>query len=406
MEQSSLEEKVDLENLVLFPSESHERIEEEHLRYLLSLEPEELFKKYENFIIKDEPSENEINNDTSEKANELPDHKYEKSPIELPTNVKEQKIRDLFCFPCSLQFDGKSVYDLHLSLAHRIKDGSKSEDSEVKIEIDSKSAESTNDTKTSILPPVHEEKKKSSNEGNVHVEPVQKGKKPFKCNFCDKVFSQKQSLNGHIDSIHIGNKTFKCSVCDASFSQKQNLSRHIESVYEGKRPFKCNDCDKAFSLKTDVDRHIKSVHEGNKPFKCNDCSKAFSRKAHLNGHIESVHEGKKPFNSDILEDTTIEIISVVDDDETASDLVNVGAIEPGETTIDLVSDSSSESEVEVLEVVTSTTAAPGQESINAWARGLVSTSTLSTSTPSISTQACRPWWCRGCHGTPIFWQIS
>ena len=113
-----------------------------------------------------------------------------------------------------------------------------------------------------------------------------------------------------------------------------------------------------------------------------------------------------PDTSDILEDTSIEIISVVDDDETAADLVNVGAIEPGETTIDLVSDSSSESEVEVLEVVTSTTAAPGQESINAWARGLVSTSTLSTSTPSISTQACRPWWCRGCHGTPIFWQIS
>ena len=95
-----------------------------------------------------------------------------------------------------------------------------------------------------------------------------------------------------------------------------------------------------------------------------------------------------PDTSDILEDTSIEIISVVDDDETAADLVNVGAIEPGETTIDLVSDSSSESEVEVLEVVTSTTAAPGQineEIINAWARGLVSTSTPSTSAPSTST---------------------
>ena len=80
VEQSSLEEKVDHENLILFPSESNETIEEEHLRHLLSLEPEELFKKYENFMIKDEPSENEITNDTSEKVN---DHKYEKSPIEL-----------------------------------------------------------------------------------------------------------------------------------------------------------------------------------------------------------------------------------------------------------------------------------------------------------------------------------
>ena len=78
VEQSCLEEKVDLENLVLFPSESNERIEEEHLHYLLSLEPEELVKKYEKFIIKDEPSENKINSDTSEKINELSDHEYEK----------------------------------------------------------------------------------------------------------------------------------------------------------------------------------------------------------------------------------------------------------------------------------------------------------------------------------------
>ena len=66
VELSSLEE-----NLVIYPSESYmiEKLLEEHLHNLLSLEPEELFKKYENFIIKDEPSENEINNDTSEKAN-------------------------------------------------------------------------------------------------------------------------------------------------------------------------------------------------------------------------------------------------------------------------------------------------------------------------------------------------
>ena len=165
VEQSSLQEKVDLENLVLLPSESQERTEEEHLRNLLSLEPEELFKKYENFIIKDEPSENEINNDTSEKVN---DHKYEKSPIELPTNVKEQKFRDLFCLQCSLQFDGKSVYDLHLSLVHGIKDESKSEDSEVKIEIDSEISETINDSQTSTLPPVHKEIKQDIKTENLN----------------------------------------------------------------------------------------------------------------------------------------------------------------------------------------------------------------------------------------------
>ena len=49
VELSSLEE-----NLVIHPSQSYmiERLLEEHLHNLLSLEPEELFKKYENFRIK------------------------------------------------------------------------------------------------------------------------------------------------------------------------------------------------------------------------------------------------------------------------------------------------------------------------------------------------------------------
>ena len=153
VELSSLEEKVDLKN---HPSESDINETLEHLQNLLCLEPEELFKKYENFRIKNEPLENEINNDKSEK--ELPDHKYEKSPIEFSTNVlKEPKIKDLFCFLCSLQFDGKSVYDLHQSLVHGIKDGSKSEDSEVKIEIDSEISETINDSQTSTLSPIHKE---------------------------------------------------------------------------------------------------------------------------------------------------------------------------------------------------------------------------------------------------------
>ena len=156
VELSCLEEKVDLKNLVIYPSESYINERLEHLHNLLCLEPEELFKKYGNFLIKNAPLENEINNDKSEK--ELPDHKYEKSPIEFSTNVlKEQRIKDLFCFLCSIQFDGKSVYDLHQSLVHGIKDGSKSEDSEVKIEIDSEISETINDSQTSTLPPVHKE---------------------------------------------------------------------------------------------------------------------------------------------------------------------------------------------------------------------------------------------------------
>ena len=225
MPSSNMEEKVDLKDIVLFPSESYinERLEEEHLHNLLSLEPEELFKQYANFRIMNEPFENEISNDISEKANEPPDQGHEKSPIEFSTNVlKEQKIKGLFCFLCSLQFDGKSVYDLHQSLVHGINDGSKSEDSEVKIEIDSEISETI---------------KESSGEGNLNkdIESVHKEKKQLKCNDCGKAFSRKPHLNGRIASVHKGKKPFKCNDCDKAFSQKPNMNKPIELVHEGKK---------------------------------------------------------------------------------------------------------------------------------------------------------------------------
>ena len=32
--------------------------------------------------------------------------------------MKKKIIKDLFCFQCDLQFDKKSIYDMHLSIVH------------------------------------------------------------------------------------------------------------------------------------------------------------------------------------------------------------------------------------------------------------------------------------------------
>ena len=281
--EESLEEKVDLETLVLYPSESY-----------ISKGREE-----DNFRIKDEPLENEINNDEiSETA--IPHHHIEESPIEFSTTKKEQKVRDLFCFQCSLQFGEKSVYNLHQSLVHGIKDLGKSGDLEVKFEI----LQSSNEL---FLSRDHEEGNKSlkcndcgktfSQKGdlNRHIRSVHEGKKPFKCNICGTAFPYTHSLNRHLRSVHEGKKPFKCNVCGAKFFQNDQLKVHIESVHEGKKPFKCNDCGKAFSQKSGLKQHIESVHEGKNPFICSICDAGFSRKGSMNGHIDSVHKGNKPF---------------------------------------------------------------------------------------------------------------
>ena len=99
-EPSSLEEKVDLGNLVLFPLDSS--VNEE--------------TKEANLSIKDESSEinDDISQDTDIKKEtiELPVYEYEKEAIEFSTN--DIKI----CQICGIEFGNKAVLNIHTSVIH------------------------------------------------------------------------------------------------------------------------------------------------------------------------------------------------------------------------------------------------------------------------------------------------
>ena len=151
-------------------------------------------------------------------------------------------LRDLYCEKCSLQFDKKYVYDLHLTLVH-------------------------------------------GQEIKVKKEPT-----TFKENFEDLEQSEKQSE--HI--THELDKSLQCDKCNTLFKSKPDLKSHIKSVHDRIKPFECNFCAAKFLKKTLMKRHIDSVHEGKKPFQCNTCGTTFKRNAYLKQHIASVHEGKKP----------------------------------------------------------------------------------------------------------------
>ena len=91
---------------------------------------------------------------------------------------------DLFCNECTLQFDKKYVFDLHMSLVH----GEKM--AEVKIE-----------------PQISKENFQERQAG----EPV---------------------FQDHVVEIDI-----KCDICSSLFKTKNRMKRHIASVHEGKKPF-------------------------------------------------------------------------------------------------------------------------------------------------------------------------
>ena len=52
----------------------------------------------------------------------------------------------------------------------------------------------------------------------------------YKCESCDKLFSQAGDLKKHIHKIHEGHKYYKCESCDKSFSRAGNLKKHIHTI--------------------------------------------------------------------------------------------------------------------------------------------------------------------------------
>ena len=153
----------------------------------------------------------------------------------------------------------------------------------------------------------------------------------YKCEYCEKTFSQARNIKRHIMVVHDGRKDFKCGDCQQSFGSKQVLERHcqalghkIESMIyvkseeianmyvsdgttsniikadnsiesEGpnsKRrpnqknkgtPKKCKYCGKTFR---NLKLHIQKVHEG-LDFKCGDCQESFGTLVSLLKHCKS-----------------------------------------------------------------------------------------------------------------------
>ena len=260
------------------------------------------------------------------------------------THLESNKIKDLFCEQCQLQFDKKIVYDIHLKIVHK-KDTIKLEDGRNDIPVETR-CKPVNDTST-----VHEENRQhtcilcgyvpktkykprelENHLARVHfkdkIDKVIPKCKPYKCPEIDCFYVGKdnQSILRHFTGKHdilrkwlkealstkeIVNSSdsipnintmiteplpkFKCIFCNTAFSNDFSLKKHYEEFHWGKKLHKCLTCDYNTSFKRNLVNHIKTVHEGKKPHKCWICDYSCDRKSHLKKHVSTVHEGKKRY---------------------------------------------------------------------------------------------------------------
>lgn len=137
----------------------------------------------------------------------------------------------------------------------------------------------------------------------------------YKCEECNKVFRNKQSLNthckGHIKkacpicgveitvynlSKHITNHKAApaiCHLCGITSKNPESLRGHMYYTHSKKR-LTCEECGREFKKLYAYKMHIKKEHIGERTFTCDTCGKRFFTNYELNSHIRTTHLKQRP----------------------------------------------------------------------------------------------------------------
>ena len=126
------------------------------------------------------------------------------------------------------------------------------------------------------------------------------GKFPFKCSYCDKRYTSKESLSLH-ENTHTREREYVCDLCGQKYLQYGHLARHKQLHDKSSRPIKCKFCHMGFRAYSAYRSHVFKEHKdeaiatGSKMIlKCEYCPKLFVHPTHLKDHINR-HKGEKPY---------------------------------------------------------------------------------------------------------------
>ena len=139
---------------------------------------------------------------------------------------------------------------------------------------------------------------------SLHLKCHQTNIETYKCEFCEKRFSQKSNKNTHENNVHKKINKFACKICETTFTKRVGLENHIKTQHQVGE-YKCKACPSIFAVEQKLKIHSK-FHDVARPFVCRVCHWRFPKndamKSHLTRHHpESIYKCDKCASSYILE---------------------------------------------------------------------------------------------------------
>ncbi|XP_055586960.1 putative zinc finger protein 66 [Uranotaenia lowii] len=109
----------------------------------------------------------------------------------------------------------------------------------------------------------------------------------FKCELCDKVFTDSAGLRNHRWWMHTpaSERKFKCDICGDSFVKdylfKQHMERHISRE---RRSHVCAECGATYTAPQQLKTHMLKVHGAPTDWVCDVCAQEFVFRSELERH--------------------------------------------------------------------------------------------------------------------------
>ncbi|PXF47846.1 Telomere zinc finger-associated protein [Gracilariopsis chorda] len=115
-----------------------------------------------------------------------------------------------------------------------------------------------------------------------------------RCYVCDIMFATTRALSVH-NNIHHGNTTplFVCEYCERPYTRKASLQNHIRDIHPLLGEFGCPHCAQRFSTRQGLHMHVYRKHPtpSTNMFVCEVCGRHYRAKNTMLAHVRRSHGG-------------------------------------------------------------------------------------------------------------------